>query len=138
MVATNAVLLVAACLVTILVISPRTISSFAFDEAVVLAIALALVALVNALLVRRAVAPLQALNALARRVNLSNPGQRIPETELKWGVGVLLSAFGLYFAGVGLGVHWPGDDAAILYLAAILAISSQAQSHRLAREAQAA
>jgi two-component system sensor histidine kinase UhpB len=92
-VATNALLLVAACLVTILVLSPRTISSFALGEAVVLAIALALVALVNVLLVRRAVAPLQALNALARRVNLSNPGQRIPGAEPTSEAGELALTF---------------------------------------------
>jgi two-component system, NarL family, sensor histidine kinase UhpB len=92
-VATNALLLVAACLVTILVLSPRTISSFAFGEAVVLTIALALVALVNVLLVRRAVAPLQALNALARRVNLSNPGQRIPGAEPTSEAGELALTF---------------------------------------------
>jgi two-component system sensor histidine kinase UhpB len=92
-VATNALLLVAACLVTILVLSPRTISSFALGEAVVLVIALALVALVNVLLVRRAVAPLQALNALARRVNLSNPGQRIPGAEPTSEAGELALTF---------------------------------------------
>jgi two-component system sensor histidine kinase UhpB len=92
-VATNALLLVAACLVTILVLSPRTISSFALGEAVVLTIALALVALVNVLLVRRAVAPLQALNALARRVNLSNPGQRIPGAEPTSEAGELALTF---------------------------------------------
>jgi len=92
-VATNALLLVAACLVTILVLSPRTISSFALGEAVVLTIALALVALVNVLLVRRAVAPLQALNALARRVNLSNPGQRIPGAEPTSEAGELAQTF---------------------------------------------
>jgi two-component system sensor histidine kinase UhpB len=92
-VATNALLLVAACLVTILVLSPRTISSFALGEAVVLTIALALVALVNVLLVRRAVAPLQALNALARRVNLANPGQRIPGAEPTSEAGELAQTF---------------------------------------------
>jgi two-component system sensor histidine kinase UhpB len=92
-VAANALLLVAACLVTILVLSPRKISSFAVDEAVVLAIALALVALVNVLLVRRAVAPLQDLNALARRVNLANPGQRIPAAKPTSEAGELALTF---------------------------------------------
>jgi uncharacterized membrane protein len=77
-VATNAVLLIAACVVTILVLSPRKFSSFEVDETVVLVVALALVVLTNALLVRRFVAPLRALTALARRVDLANPGERIP------------------------------------------------------------
>jgi signal transduction histidine kinase len=92
-VAANALLLVAACLVTILVLSPRKISSFAFDEAVVLGTALALVALVNVLLVRRVVAPLQALTALARRVNLSTPGQRIPGAKPTSEAGELALTF---------------------------------------------
>jgi uncharacterized membrane protein len=64
---------------------------------------------------------------------LRKPLARIPETELKWGVGVLLSSFGVFFAAEGLGVHWPGDDAALLYLVAALGGLSQAQSHWLAR-----
>lgn len=68
---------------------------------------------------------------------LRKPLARIPETELKWGVGVLLTAFGVFFAGEGLGAHWPGEDAAVLYLVAALAAVSQAQSHWLARTARA-
>ncbi|MDA0161663.1 hypothetical protein OM076_15400 [Solirubrobacter ginsenosidimutans] len=63
---------------------------------------------------------------------LRKPLTRIPETELKWGVGVLLSAFGLFFAAEGMGAHWPGGDLAVLYLVAALAAASQLQSHRLA------
>jgi uncharacterized membrane protein len=64
---------------------------------------------------------------------LRRPLARLPETELKWGVGVLLSAFGIFFAAEGLGVEWPGGDAALLYVAALLAGVSQLQSHWLAR-----
>ncbi len=63
---------------------------------------------------------------------LRAPLSRLPETELKWGVGVLLSSFGVFFAAEGLHVHWPGGDAALLYVIAALALTSQLQSHRLA------
>jgi Ca2+/H+ antiporter, TMEM165/GDT1 family len=69
---------------------------------------------------------------------LRQPLARLPETELKWGVGVLLSAFGIFFAAEGLGARWPGSDAAILYLAAALGAVSQLQSHWLTRQTQAA
>jgi uncharacterized membrane protein len=63
---------------------------------------------------------------------LRTPLSQVPETELKWGVGVLLSAFGVFFLAEGLRVDWPGGDAAILYLVAVLALVSQVQAHRLA------
>jgi len=91
-VASNAILLVAACLVTILVLAPRKISSFAADEAIVLAGALALVAVINVVLVRRAVAPLQAVNALARRVDLAT-GERIPGAKPTSEAGELALTF---------------------------------------------
>jgi uncharacterized membrane protein len=69
---------------------------------------------------------------------LRKPLTRIPETELKWGVGVLLSAFGVFFTGLGLGVHWPGDDAAIPVIALVLGAFSQVQAHSLAHRAQPA
>ncbi|WNJ90578.1 hypothetical protein [Bosea sp. 685] len=47
------------------------------------------------------------------------PLARVPENTLKFGVGVMLSAFGVYWTGEGLGAAWPGHDLAILGLAAI-------------------
>lgn len=45
------------------------------------------------------------------------PLARVPENTLKFGVGVMLSAFGVFWTGEGLGVDWPGRDGAILVLA---------------------
>jgi uncharacterized membrane protein len=44
------------------------------------------------------------------------PLSRVPENTLKFGVGVMLSAFGMFWAGEGAGVSWPGSDASILGL----------------------
>ena len=46
------------------------------------------------------------------------PLSRVPENLLKFGVGVMLSAFGVFWTGEGLGVDWLGQDAAILVIAA--------------------
>jgi Ca2+/H+ antiporter, TMEM165/GDT1 family len=50
----------------------------------------------------------------ASGVLLHRPLTRVPENALKFAVGVMLSAFGLFWTGEGFGVHWPGADLAIL------------------------
>jgi Ca2+/H+ antiporter, TMEM165/GDT1 family len=60
------------------------------------------------------------------------PLARLPESHLKYGVGVMLSTFGVFFLAEGLGVHWPGGDAALLYVAAALVAVSQVQIARVA------
>ena len=44
------------------------------------------------------------------------PLAMVPENTLKFGVGVLLSAFGSFWVGEGIGLAWPGADWAILGL----------------------
>jgi uncharacterized membrane protein len=44
------------------------------------------------------------------------PLAHVPENTLKFVVGVLLSAFGTFWAGEGIGVVWPGGDSALLIL----------------------
>ena len=52
-------------------------------------------------------------------VLLHRPLTRVPENALKFAVGVLLSAFGLFWTGEGFGVDWPGADLAILAFIAL-------------------
>ena len=46
------------------------------------------------------------------------PLSRVPENTLKFAVGVILSAFGVFWTGEGLGVSWPGSDLTIVFFAA--------------------
>lgn len=60
------------------------------------------------------------------------PLARLPESHLKYAVGVMLTSFGVFFLAEGLKVEWPGGDAALLYLAASLLLVSQIHIRRLA------
>jgi uncharacterized membrane protein len=63
---------------------------------------------------------------------LHRPLARVPENALKFAVGVLISAFGIFWVGEGLGFGWPGQDLAIVVLAAVLLVVALVAS-RLAR-----
>jgi uncharacterized membrane protein len=71
-------------------------------------------------------------------VVLHRPLARLPESHLKYAVGLVLSSFGVFFLGEGLDVEWPGGDVALLYLAATLALASQVQVRALDRAPAAA
>jgi uncharacterized membrane protein len=49
---------------------------------------------------------------------LHRPLAQVPENGLKFVVGVLLSAFGTFWVGEGLGIQWPGADLSIVVLVA--------------------
>ena len=46
------------------------------------------------------------------------PLARVPENTLKFAVGVILCAFGVFWTGEGLGIAWPGGDLMILFFGA--------------------
>jgi uncharacterized membrane protein len=53
-----------------------------------------------------------AVMGLAVRAPLS----RVPENSMKFVVGVMLTAFGMFWAAEGAGAQWPGSDLALLAL----------------------
>ncbi len=66
-----------------------------------------------------AFAAVMAIGLLVRK-----PLAKVPENTLKFAVGVMLSAFGVFWTSEGLGAPWPGDDWALFGLAgAFLAVA---------------
>ena len=69
---------------------------------------------------------------------IHRPLARVPENMLKFVVGVMLSAFGVFWIGEGFGVDWPGEDIAIIAFAAlffVVALGTVVLTRRVGREA---
>ncbi len=73
------------------------------------------------------------LAVLVLGVALRAPLTRVPENLMKASVGVMLSAFGTFFAGEGIGVRWWHSDLSILLLVALYATLFLAFSQWLRR-----
>ena len=52
------------------------------------------------------------------------PLARVPENALKFVVGLMLTSFGVFWTGEGLGADWPGEDLALLGIFAVTAAAS--------------
>jgi two-component system, NarL family, sensor histidine kinase UhpB len=90
----NAILLVLAVGVTIAVLNPTRVSSFRVDgEIVLLVVLLAAAVAVNVHVVRRFVVPVQTLTALARRVDLTGEGERMPAVAVRSEAGEVALTF---------------------------------------------
>lgn len=57
---------------------------------------------------------------LAIGIVVHKPLAQIPENTLKFAVGLMLTAFGIFWTGEGLGAEWPGADIALLVILAII------------------
>jgi uncharacterized membrane protein len=53
---------------------------------------------------------------LAAGLVLHKPLSKIPENSMKFVVGAILTGFGVFWSGEGLGIDWPGGDWSILGL----------------------
>jgi uncharacterized membrane protein len=65
------------------------------------------------------------------------PLARVPENTLKFVVGIMLTAFGLFWGAEGAGAHWPGSDAALLVLVPAVALWALALTAVLRRQREA-
>ena len=63
---------------------------------------------------------------LAMGVLVHRPLSRTPENTLKFGVGILLSAFGVFWSGEGLGIAWKGGDWSIIPIAGLFLLAGLA------------
>lgn len=63
---------------------------------------------------------------LVAGVALRHPLTRVPENAMKYVVGIMLSAFGTFFAGEGVGIQWWQNDLSILLLIGLYALLSLA------------
>jgi uncharacterized membrane protein len=79
-----------------------------------------------------------AIVVLAFGIAIHRPLTRVPENALKFGVGVVIVSFGIFWLGEGLGLAWPGGDLAVvaiivvvLALAHLCAASYRIRNRRL-------
>ena len=57
-------------------------------------------------------------------IALRQPLTMVPENWMKFGVGAILSAFGVFWFGEGLGMRWPGDALSILVILSVFLAAS--------------
>ena len=86
----------------------------------------------GSLLVASLGAALAAVLVILLGIALHRPLSRVPENTLKFTVGIMLTAFGIFWIGEGLALPWPGEDLALLAMIALLLLFS-ALGVRIAR-----
>jgi uncharacterized membrane protein len=52
------------------------------------------------------------------------PLSRVPENTMKFAVGIMLTSFGTFWSAEGAGAHWPGGDASLIGVIAIMIVVS--------------
>jgi Ca2+/H+ antiporter, TMEM165/GDT1 family len=67
---------------------------------------------------------LAAILVLTVGIAIRRPLARLPENQMKFGVGLMLVSFGTFWAGEGVGIAWPGSDMSIFLLFAGYLVTS--------------
>jgi uncharacterized membrane protein len=73
-----------------------------------------------------AAAGLAILAVLAAGLALRAPLARVPENAMKFAVGVLLTSFGIFWGAEGAGASWPGGEASLAPLVAVVLLAALA------------
>ena len=73
-----------------------------------------------------AAAALAILAVLGAGLALRAPLSRVPENGMKFAVGVLLTSFGIFWGAEGAGASWPGGEAALAPLVAVVLLAALA------------
>jgi uncharacterized membrane protein len=73
-----------------------------------------------------AAAALAVLVVLAVGLALRAPLARVPENGMKFVVGVLLTSFGIFWGAEGAGASWPGGEASLAPLVAVVLLAALA------------
>ncbi len=63
---------------------------------------------------------------LATGLALRAPLSRVPENGMKFAVGVMLTSFGIFWGAEGAGADWPGGDASLAPLVAVVLVAALA------------
>src|SRR5947209_5093660 len=59
-------------------------------------------------------------------VALKHPLTQVPENTMKFGVGAMLTTFGVFWSAEGLGTEWPGDAISLFGILAVVLLVSWA------------
>jgi uncharacterized membrane protein len=73
-----------------------------------------------------AAAAVAVLAVLAAGLALRAPLSRVPENGMKFAVGVMLTSFGIFWGAEGAGADWPGGDASLAALVAVVLLAALA------------
>jgi uncharacterized membrane protein len=78
-----------------------------------------------------AAAGLAVLLVIVAGIAARSPLASVPENAMKFGVGVMLSSFGMFWGAEGAGASWPAGDAALLAIVALVLLASLAMASSL-------